>query len=176
MTPTILYGRGFYIFSIFICMKIVITENQYNRLFNEEQLYHGSPYLYDKLDAEKVGSVNDVNEPLGIFFTDTQDVAKFYSNETGTGLGNVLNMLGLGGLKGYKPSVYVGDINPKNPKIVDFGGKISSDEMDKNKIIKKGFKDGHDAIILKNIVDGPSLIQNVTVVKDPSIVKSFKRL
>ena len=158
-------------------MKIIITENQYNRLFNEEQLYHGSPYMYDKLDKDKVGSVNDVNEPLGIFFTDNKSIAKdFYSKESGTVLGNVLIGLGLGGLKGYKPSVYVGDINPKNPKIVDFGGKISSDEMDKNKIIKKGFKDGHDAIILKNIVDGPSLIQNVTVVKDPSIVKSFKRL
>lgn len=158
-------------------MKIVITENQYNRLFNEEQLYHGSPFKYDKLDTEKVGSVGDSgNEPLGIFFTDNKSIAKFYSNETGTGLGNVLNMLGLGGLKGYKPSVYAGDINPKNPKEVDFKGNRTSDEMDKNEIIKKGFEDGHDAIILKNIIDGPDVIQNVTVVKDPSIVKNFKRL
>jgi len=157
-------------------MKIIITENQYNRLFNEEQLYHGSPYMYDKLDTEKVGSVNDVNEPLGIFFTDKKSIAKFYSNETGTGLGNVLNMLGLGGIKGYKPSVYVGDVNPTNPKEVDFDGKRSSDEMDKNEIIKQGFKDGHDAVILKNIIDGPDVKQNVTVVKDPSVVKNFKRL
>jgi hypothetical protein len=59
-------------------------------------------------------------------------------------------------------------------KVVDFGGKRSSTEMDKNKIIQDAWDDGYDAVELKNIQDGPSGSHNVTVVKDPSTLAGFR--
>lgn len=137
-------------------------------------LYHGSPHYFEKFDASKIGSTNDKGNPMGTFLTDDFANAKYFSKETGSGTGNLLNMFGLGNLKGYKPTVYKGKL-PSNVKTkkIDFNGKTSSEALDKNKEILAAWDEGYDAIELKNIKDGNQVPSNVTVVKDVEALNSF---
>jgi hypothetical protein len=138
-------------------------------------LYHGSPHYFKKFNPSKIGTGADAGEQsLGMFFSNDPYVAKYFSKETGSFLGNLKKLIGIGG---YKSTIFKGVVKPKNPKVVDFFGSSSGGVLDKNKIILQAWEDGHDAVILKNIVDGPPGASNVTVVNPDfieSTVKSFK--
>jgi hypothetical protein len=134
-------------------------------------IYSGSPYKFKQFDPSKIGSVNDKGNPMGVWFTDDKGIAKVYSKETGSTFGNLLNSVGLGNLKGYKPTVYMKNA-PKNlkTKTVDFKGAYSSDALDKNKIVKDAWDEGYESVLLNNIKDGSPIPHNVSVFKDPSKV------
>ena len=137
-------------------------------------LFTGSPRKFTTFDMSKVGSNADGGSPKGIFFSNDPGVAGFYANEVnGDGMGQLLNMVGLGKLKGIEPTIYSAVLNTENIKEVEFNGESSSSTMDKNAIIQEAFAEGFDAVILKNIKDGPSVPQDVTVVKDIKFVDQF---
>ena len=137
-------------------------------------LFTGSPRKFKTFDMSKVGSNADAGSPKGIFFSNDPGVAGFYANEVnGDGMGQLLNMVGLGKLKGIEPTIYSAVLNTENIKEVEFNGESSSSTMDKNAIIQEAFAEGFDAVILKNIKDGPSVPQDVTVVKDIKFVDQF---
>ncbi len=138
-------------------------------------LFTGSPRKFTRFDKSKIGSNADGGSPRGIFFSNDPEVAGFYANEVnGDGMGQLLNMVGLGKFKGIEPTIYSAVLNTENVKEVDFDGQTSSTTMDKNAIIKKAFEEGFDAVVLKNIKDGPSVPQDVTVVKDIKFVSQFE--
>ena len=138
-------------------------------------LFTGSPRKFTTFDKSKVGSNADGGSPQGIFFSNDPEVAGFYANEVnGDGMGQLLNMVGLGKFKGIEPTIYSAVLNTENVKEVEFDGQTSSTTMDKNAIIKKAFEEGFDAVVLKNIKDGPSVPQDVTVVKDIKFVSQFE--
>ena len=137
-------------------------------------LFTGSPRKFTTFDMSKVGSNADGGSPKGIFFSNDPGVAGFYANEVnGDGMGQLLNMVGLGKLKGIEPTIYSAVLNTENIKEVEFNGESSSSTMDKNAIIQEAFAEGFDAVTLKNIKDGPSVPQDVTVVKDIKFVDQF---
>ena len=166
-------------------MENVITEEvEANPIKNKAPVYKkggkkllftGSPRKFTKFDKSKIGSNADGGSPRGIFFSNDPEVAGFYANEVnGDGMGQLLNMVGLGKFKGIEPTIYSAVLNTENVKEVEFGGQTSSTTMDKNAIIKKAFEEGFDAVVLKNIKDGPSVPQDVTVVKDIKFVSQFE--
>ena len=137
-------------------------------------LFTGSPRKFTTFDMSKVGSNADAGSPKGIFFSNDPGVAGFYANEVnGDGMGQLLNMVGLGKLKGIEPTIYSAVLNTENIKEVEFNGESSSSAMDKNAIIQEAFAEGFDAVVLKNIKDGPSVPQDVTVVKDSKFIDQF---
>ena len=138
-------------------------------------LFTGSPRKFTEFDMSKVGSNADGGSPQGIFFSNDPGVAGFYANEVnGDGMGQLLNMVGLGKLKGIEPTIYSAVLNTENVKEVEFDGQSSSSTMDKNAIIKESFEEGFDAVVLKNIKDGPSVPQDITVVKDIKFIDQFE--
>ena len=137
-------------------------------------LFTGSPRKFTTFDMSKVGSNADAGSPKGIFFSNDPGVAGFYANEVnGDGMGQLLNMVGLGKLKGIEPTIYSAVLNTDNVKEVEFNGESSSSTMDKNAIIQEAFAEGFEAVVLKNIKDGPSVPQDVTVVRDIKFIDQF---
>lgn len=152
----------------------LLTENNMEFISGTFTAYHGSPFRFETLDSDKIGSTNDKGEPMGFFFTSDKNIAKnYYSKETGSGLGNLLTTIGLGSIKGYKPTVYVSELQFKNIPLFDFKGNRTSVGMDKNKIIKDSLKK-YGAVILKDIKDGPNVNQTVYVVANDSFIKTFE--
>lgn len=136
-------------------------------------LFHGSTKKFTEFDIEKVGSGADAGTARGIFFTSDPEVASFFSKETGSFTGNVIQSVK--SLTGKSEStIYSGALNTDNIKTVDFSGQRTSPGFDKNKTIQEAFDQGFDAVILKNIVDGNNKVQDVTVVKDMSVIEEFK--
>jgi len=136
-------------------------------------LFHGSTKKFTEFDIEKIGSGADAGTARGIFFTSDPEVASFFSKETGSFKGNVIQSIK--SLTGKSQStIYSGALNTDNIKTVDFNGQRTSPGFDKNKTIQEAFNQGFDAVILKNIVDGNNKVQDVTVVKDMSVIDGFK--
>ncbi len=136
-------------------------------------LFHGSTKKFTEFDIEKIGSGADAGTARGIFFTSDPEVASFFSKETGSFKGNVIQSIK--SLTGKSQStIYSGALNTDNIKTVDFNGQRTSPKFDKNKTIQEAFDQGFDAVILKNIVDGNNKVQDVTVVKDMSVIDGFK--
>jgi hypothetical protein len=136
-------------------------------------LFHGSAKKFTEFDIEKIGSGADGGTARGIFFTSDPEVASFFSKETGSTKGNVIRLVK--SLTGKSEStIYSGTLNTDNIKTIDFKGQRTSPGFDKNKTIQEAFDQGFDAVILKNIVDGPNKAQDVTVVKDMSVIEGFK--
>jgi len=136
-------------------------------------LFHGSAKKFTEFDIEKIGSGADAGTARGIFFTSDPEVASFFSKETGSTKGNVIRLIK--SLTGKSEStIYSGTLNTDNIKTIDFNGQRTSPGFDKNKTIQEAFDQGFDAVILKNIVDGPNKAQDVTVVKDMSVIDGFK--
>lgn len=134
-------------------------------------VYHGSTKMFKNFDVDKIGSTT--GDKSGFYFTNDRGIAKsYYSRETGKTLDNLKLMLGI--LKGHKSTVY--DCFLKIPNMCEYDFKGSRDTIGRQKIIYDARKNGYDGIILKNIVDGPSVVQQVYVVFDPSQIKMCEEL
>ena len=136
-------------------------------------LFTGSPRKFESFDMSKVGSSADAGQAQGIFFSNDPYIAEYYSKETMDPLGNLLTSVGLGKLKGIQPTIYSATLDTDNIVEVDFEGEATSEGKDKNKIIQEAFENGYDAVVLKNIYDGPQVKQDVTVVKDAKFISDF---
>lgn len=136
-------------------------------------LFTGSPRKFESFDMSKVGSSADAGQAQGIFFSNDPYIAEYYSKETMDPLGNLLTSVGLGKLKGIQPTIYSATLNTDNVLEVDFEGQATSEGKNKNKIIQDAFENGYDAVVLKNIYDGPQVKQDVTVVRDAKFISDF---
>lgn len=136
-------------------------------------LFTGSPRKFQSFDMSKVGSSADAGQAQGIFFSNDPYIAEYYSKETMDPLGNLLTSVGLGKLKGIQPTIYSATLNTDNVLEVDFEGQATSEGKNKNKIIQDAFENGYDAVVFKNIYDGPQVKQDVTVVRDAKFISDF---
>ena len=127
-------------------------------------VYHGSAKRFKEFDIEKIGSTT--GDKSGFYFSDRRGVAKhYYSRETGNARENTKLILGIK----YKPTVYDCFIRAFNPYIHDFDG--NRDNIGREELIAEKKESGHDCVILRNIIDGPSLPQDVYVVFHPDQIK-----
>ncbi len=129
-------------------------------------VYHGSAKRFKEFDIDKIGSTTW--DKSGFYFSNNRKIAKdYYSKETGKGWDNVRLMLGLS--RKYKPTVYDCFLRAFNPYILDFNGDY--DNIGREKIIADMKKKGYDVAILKNIIDGPGVVQDVYVVFNSDQIK-----
>ena len=129
-------------------------------------VYHGSAKRFKEFDANKIGSTTGDNS--WFYFSNNRKIAKdYYSKETGNGWDNLKLMFGLS--RKYKPTVYDCFLKSSNPYIQDFNGDY--DNIGRQKIIAEAKKKWHDVIILKNIIDGPGVVQDVYVAFHPNQIK-----
>lgn len=129
-------------------------------------VYHGSARRFKEFDTNKIGSTT--GDKSGFYFSNNRRVAKdYYSRETGNGWDNIKLMLGLS--RKYKPTVYGCFIKALNPYIQDFNGDY--DNIGREKIITDAKEKGYDTVILKNIIDGPGVVQDAYVVFHPDQIK-----
>ena len=75
----------------------------------------------------------------------------------------------LGVSKEYKSTVYACFIRAMNPYIYDFWGEV--DKIGREKLIADAKNAGHDSAILKNIIDWPSVVQDVYIAFTPDQIK-----
>jgi len=126
-------------------------------------VYHWSAKRFKEFDIDKIGSTT--GDKSGFYFSNNRKITKdYYSLETGNWWDNVKLMLGL--TRKYKPTVYNCFLRSFNPYIQDFNGDY--DNIWREKIIADAREKGYDAVILKNIKDGPGIVQDVYVVFHPS--------
>lgn len=138
-----------------------------NELGNPTHNYHGTTSTFTAFDPQKVGLTT--GDKSGFFFTDNKAAANFYSHETGSAWNNLKLMLGL--YKGHKPQIYDVYLNTTKPMITDFHGGV--DKVGREILAKEAIKNGNDANILQNIIDGPpALSHNVTIMRNPKHIKS----
>ncbi len=129
-------------------------------------VYHGSARRFKEFDVNKIGSTT--GDKSGFYFSNNRKIAKdYYSRETGNGWDNVKLMLGI--TRKYKPTVYSCFIKALNPYIQDFNGDY--DNIGREKIIADAREKQHDAVILKNIIDGPGVVQDAYVVFNPNQIQ-----
>lgn len=129
-------------------------------------VYHGSPRKFENFDADKIGSTT--GDKSGFYFSNNKGIAKsYYSKETGNALNNIKLMLGVS--KEYKSTVYACFIRAMNPYIYDFWGEV--DKIGREKLIADAKNAGHDSAILKNIIDWPSVVQDVYIAFTPDQIK-----
>lgn len=128
-------------------------------------VYHGSTKRFTTFDTNKTGSTT--GDISGFYFTNNRDIAEqYYSKETGSAIGNIKLMFGVGG----KSTVYDVFLKASNPYVENFDN--NRDTKGKENIIKNAKEQGHDVVVLKNIIDGPSVVQNVYVVFNSNQIKS----
>ena len=129
-------------------------------------VYHGSARRFKEFDVNKIGS--NTGDKSWFYFTDNWKVAKdYYSRETGNGWDNLKLMFGLS--RKYKPTVYSCFIKALNPYIQNFNGDY--DNIGREKIITEAREKGYDVVILKNIIDGPGVVQDAYVVFNSNQIK-----
>jgi len=129
-------------------------------------VYHGSARRFKEFDINKIGYTTW--DKSGFYFSNNRRVAKgYYSRETGNGWDNIKLSLGL--TRKYKPTVYGCFIKASSPYIQDFNSDY--DNIGREKIITDVREKWHDVVILKNIIDGPDIVQDVYVVLDPNQIK-----
>lgn len=128
-------------------------------------VYHGSTKRFTEFKENKIGSTT--GDKSGFYFTNKKGIAKqYYSKETGSTIGNLKLIFGIGG----KSTVYDVFLKASNPYIENFNN--NRDTKGRENIIKNAREQGHDVVILKNIIDGPSVVQDVYVVFNPNQIKS----
>lgn len=137
-----------------------------NELGDPIHNYHGTTNTFTAFNPQKIGSTT--GDKSGFFFTDNKSVANFYSHETGSAWNNLKLMLGL--YRGHKPQIYDVYLNTTKPMITDFQGGV--DKVGREILAKEAIKNGNDANILQNIIDGPpALPHNVTIMRNPKHIK-----
>lgn len=128
-------------------------------------VYHGSTKRFTEFKENKIGSTT--GDKSGFYFTNKKGIAKqYYSKETGSTIGNLKLIFGIGG----KSTVYDVFLKASNPYIENFNN--NRDTKGRENIIKNAREQGHDVVILKNIIDGPSVVQDAYVVFNPNQIKS----
>ena len=129
-------------------------------------VYHGSARRFNEFDTNKIGSTS--GDKSWFYFSNNRRVAKdYYSKETGNAWDNFKLMFRLS--RKYKPTVYSCFIKAINPYVQDFNGDY--DNIGREKIITDAKKKWHDAVILKNIIDGPGIVQDAYVAFNPNQIK-----
>jgi hypothetical protein len=131
-------------------------------------VYHGSAKQFNAFKLDKIGSMS--GDKSGFYFTNKRKIAKdYYSKETGSALGNLKLLFHIG--NEYKSSVYDVFLNSKNPYII----KVSDKEyITREQIIKEAKEQGYDSILFNNVIDGPTVRQDVRIVFNPNQIKSAK--
>ena len=129
-------------------------------------VYHGSAKQFNAFKLDKIGSMS--GDKSGFYFTNKRKIAKdYYSKETGSSLGNLKLLFHIG--NEYKSSVYDVFLNSKNPYII----KVSDKEyITREQIIKKAKEQGYDSVLFNNVIDGPTVRQDVRIVFNPNQIKS----
>lgn len=129
-------------------------------------VYHGSAKQFNAFKLDKIGSMS--GDKSGFYFTNKRKIAKdYYSKETGSALGNLKLLFHIG--NEYKSSVYDVFLNSKNPYII----KVSDKEyITREQIIKEAKEQGYDSILFNNVIDGPTVRQDVRIVFNPNQIKS----
>lgn len=129
-------------------------------------VYHGSAKQFNAFKLDKIGSMS--GDKSGFYFTNKRKIAKdYYSKETGSALGNLKLLFHIG--SEYKSSVYDVFLNSKNPYII----KVSDKEyITREQIIKEAKEQGYDSILFNNVIDGPTVRQDVRIVFNPNQIKS----
>lgn len=129
-------------------------------------VYHGSAKQFNAFKLDKIGSMS--GDKSGFYFTNEKKIAKdYYSKETGSALGNLKLLFHIG--SEYKSSVYDVFLNSKNPYVV----KVSDKEyINREQIIKEAKEQGHDSVLFNNVIDGPTVRQDVRIVFNPNQIKS----
>ena len=135
---------------------------------NDEPLvvYHGSAKQFNAFKTDKIGSMS--GDKSGFYFTNKRKIAKdYYSKETGSALGNLKLLFHIG--SEYKSSVYDVFLNSKNPYVI----KVSDKEyINREQIIKEAREQGYDSVLFNNVIDGPTIRQDVRIVFNPNQIKS----
>ena len=129
-------------------------------------VYHGSAKQFNAFKLDKIGSMS--GDKSGFYFTNKRKIAKdYYSKETGSALGNLKLLFHIG--NEYKSSVYDVFLNSKNPYII----KVSDKEyITREQIIKEAKEQGYDSVLFNNVIDGPTVRQDVRIVFNPNQIKS----
>lgn len=129
-------------------------------------VYHGSAKQFNAFKLGKIGSMS--GDKSGFYFTNKRKIAKdYYSKETGSALGNLKLLFHIG--NEYKSSVYDVFLNSKNPYII----KVSDKEyITREQIIKEAKEQGYDSVLFNNVIDGPTVRQDVRIVFNPNQIKS----
>jgi hypothetical protein len=107
--------------------------------FKRGPVYHGSPDargIIEKGFQKKVwGQMGD----RAAFFTDDPRIARSYADPHRAF-----------DYQGAEPAVVPATVEFKNPKTIDWGGKVWHGTKD---VIDKAIKDGHDGVVIKNVID-----------------------
>lgn len=129
-------------------------------------VYHGSSKQFNAFKTDKIGSMS--GDKSGFYFTNKRKIAKnYYSKETGSALGNLKILFHIG--SEYKSSVYDVFLNSKNPYVI----KVSDKEyINREQIIKEAREQGYDSVLFNNVIDGPTVRQDVRIVFNPNQIKS----
>lgn len=129
-------------------------------------VYHGSARRFKEFNTNEIGSTT--GDKSGFYFSNNRKISKgYYSTETGNWWDNIKVMLGIS--RKYKSTVYDCFIRAFNPYIHNFDG--NRDNIGREELIAEKKESGYDCVILKNIIDGPSLPQDVYVVFHPNQIK-----
>ena len=149
---------------------LAISNNNASKVVDENSeplvVYHGSAKQFNAFKLDKIGSMS--GDKSGFYFTNKRKIAKdYYSKETGSALGNLKLLFHIG--NEYKSSVYDVFLNSKNPYII----KVSDKEyITREQIIKEAKEQGYDSILFNNVIDGPTVRQDVRIVFNPNQIKS----
>nr|DAI45653.1 MAG TPA: PolyVal ADP-Ribosyltransferase [Bacteriophage sp.] len=129
-------------------------------------VYHGSARQFNSFRIDKIGSMSGDNS--GFYFTNERSIAEdYYSKETGSVLGNLKLLFHIG--NEYKSSVYDVFLNSKNPYIT----KVSDKEyINREQIIKEAREQGYDSVLFNDVIDGPTVRQDIKIVFNPNQIKS----
>ena len=130
-------------------------------------VYHGSVRQFNIFKTDKIGSMS--GDKSGFYFTNKRQIAKdYYSKETGTFLGNLKLFFHIS--NEYKSSVYDTFLNSRNPYVTT----ISNDNeyWNREQIINDAKEKGYDSVLFKDVIDGPTVRQDVRIVFNPNQIKS----
>lgn len=129
-------------------------------------VYHGSTKQFNTFKLDKIGSMS--GDKSGFYFTNKRKIAKdYYSKETGSALGNFKVLFHIG--SEYKSSVYDVFLNSKNPYVINISDK---EYINREQIIKEAREQGYDSVLFNNVIDGPTVRQDVRIVFNPNQIKS----
>ena len=130
-------------------------------------VYHGSTRQFNTFKTDKIGSMS--GDKSGFYFTNKRQIAKdYYSKETGTFLGNLKLFLHIS--NEYKSSVYDTFLNSRNPYVVTLSN--DSEYWNREQIINDAKEKGYDSVLFKDVIDGPTVRQDVRIVFNSNQIKS----
>ena len=59
---------------------------KFNEFYNDREFFHGSPYMFDKFDINKVGTGDGLSKfGFGLYFADNLPLAEYYAHDLSLG-------------------------------------------------------------------------------------------